>query len=304
MTPSVRHRGDREPRLWEERRGDRTVRWTRTPGRLPAVYGERWIERGGVLWRQWEPTRSKLAAAIEVGWAGDLPAPGDRWLYLGAASGTTASHVADLVGPAGRVYAVERSPRPFRRLLGWAERWPNVLPILADAREPSRFAMQVPMVDGLYVDIAQPDQVRLALENARARLRPGGALLLALKTASMGREAGPADHLAQASEYLARWIDLEESVRLSPFHRGHYFLGGRAREELGRLPDEALTWVPASLAPRPPSRRPRPAGRGPDRRSDRGTGRWRPRPGRPGTTGEDRPGAGREDRPRSTRRAG
>lgn len=30
--------------------------------------------------------------------------PGSRVLYLGAASGTSVSHVSDLVGPSGNVY--------------------------------------------------------------------------------------------------------------------------------------------------------------------------------------------------------
>ena len=39
-------------------------------------------------------------------------------LYLGAASGTTVSHVSDVVGPEGMVYAVEFSHRPGRDLPG------------------------------------------------------------------------------------------------------------------------------------------------------------------------------------------
>jgi fibrillarin-like rRNA methylase len=35
-------------------------------------------------------------------------------LYLGAASGTTVSHVSDVVGPEGMVYAVEFSHRSGR----------------------------------------------------------------------------------------------------------------------------------------------------------------------------------------------
>ena len=116
-------------RLRRRRAGERVELWTETVGRLPPVYGERWRTFGPASYRAFEPGRSKLAAALTRGWSGPLPAPGERWLYLGAATGTTASHVADLVGPAGRVYAVERSLRPFARLLRLAERWPNLLPI-------------------------------------------------------------------------------------------------------------------------------------------------------------------------------
>lgn len=278
--PSVR-RG-LPARLVREQRDGRATWWTRTVGEPPPVYGERWIERGSGTLRAWDPNRSKLAAALEAGWKGDLPEEGESWLYLGAATGTTASHVADLVGPRGAVFAVERSPRPFRRLLGWVDRWPNVLPILADARGPLDYAQRVPMVDGIYVDIAQPDQVEISLDNARQRLRDGGAFLIALKTASMGRDAPAPVHLERAMASLAPSVDLDEPIRLSPWHRGHYLVGGRARS--GRWATE-----PESM-PRPVHRvRPRSSPRlrhgdgDPDRRSARGTGRSAPRPEPRGT---------------------
>ena len=47
----------------------------------------------------WNPFRSKLAASIVGGIENIYMQPGSKVLYLGAASGTTVSHVADLVGP-------------------------------------------------------------------------------------------------------------------------------------------------------------------------------------------------------------
>jgi fibrillarin-like rRNA methylase len=218
-------------RLAVRTRGDRAELWTESAGSLPDVYGERWTVVGDRSYRSFEPARSKLAAAIDRGWAGPLPQPGERWLYLGAASGTTASHVADLVGPSGRLYAVERSVRPFVRLLAWTERWPNVLPILADAREPENYGDRVPIVQGIYADVAQPDQVDLVRANAAFYLDDGrGALLLALKTSSMGRSASPAEHLGSAEAALAAVVPPERSLRLAPFFRSHYLLGGRRGE--------------------------------------------------------------------------
>lgn len=47
----------------------------------------------------WNPFRSKLAAAILGGIDKIHMVPGSKVLYLGAASGTTVSHVSDIVGP-------------------------------------------------------------------------------------------------------------------------------------------------------------------------------------------------------------
>jgi len=241
------------PRLVRREGAERTDLWTETVGALPPVYGERWIESNGRDYRLFEPGRSKLAAAVTRGWTGDLPRPGERWLYLGAASGTTASHVADLVGPSGRVYAVEKSVRPFSRLYALSDRWPNLFPILADAREPVRYSDLVPEVDGVYSDVAQPDQLTIVLRNAELFLRAAGSpLLIALKTASMGRDRAPAGHLADGERALESVVDLEPSVKLDPFHRAHYLLGGRARPTLlGERGPETIKPRPArSRGPR------------------------------------------------------
>lgn len=228
MRAPRRFEADRDsPRLLRRRSGDRVELWTEAVGALPPVYGEGWLERDGRWFRRFEPARSKLSAGIVGGWTGPLPRPGERWLYLGAASGTTASHVADLVGPTGTVYAVERSLRPFARLLATSERWPNLLPILGDAREPERYADLVPPVAGLYADVAQPDQIDIVRRNAELLLSGDGAgLLVALKTASMGRERTATGHRDDAESALSGVVDLEPPVRLDPFHRGHYLIGG------------------------------------------------------------------------------
>ena len=216
------------PRLLHRRRPDRDELWTETVGSPPAVYGERWVTEGDRSFRSFEPGRSKLAAALVRGWREPLPRPGERWLYLGAASGTTASHVADLLGPSGRLYAVERSVRPFARLLRLTDRWPNLLPILADARTPEMYGDRVPIVDGVYADVAQPDQAELVARNLEIFVRArGGAVLLALKTSSMGRTTTATALVRDAEATLSGALALEPALRLDPFYRSHYLIGGR-----------------------------------------------------------------------------
>ncbi|KAI3905072.1 hypothetical protein MKX01_017318, partial [Papaver californicum] len=110
----------------------------------------------------WNPFRSKLAAAI-LGVVDNIwIVHGARVLYLGAASGTTVSHVSDLVGPislTGGVYAVEFSHRSERDLVNMAKKRTNVIPIIEDARHPAKYRMLVGMVDVIFSDVAQPDQI-------------------------------------------------------------------------------------------------------------------------------------------------
>lgn len=216
------------PRLRRRRELPHDSFWTVGAAGATSVYGERFLVRPEGTLRHFEPGRSKLAAALARGFSDALPRPGERWLYLGAATGTTASHLADLVGPSGRVYAVEKSLRPFARLLALAGRYPNLCPILGDARWTDRHLGLIPPVEGVYADLAQPDQVAIVLGNCREFLRPDGHLLLALKTASMGRQATPEEHARTALRELAGSFDLADPIPLDPFHRRHYMIAGRA----------------------------------------------------------------------------
>ena len=44
-----------------------------------------------------------------------------------------------------------------------AKNRPNVIPIIEDARHPQKYRMLVPMVDVVFADVAQPDQVSCML---------------------------------------------------------------------------------------------------------------------------------------------
>merc|ERR1711879_608570 len=132
-------------------------------------------------YRVWNPFRSKLAAAILGGVDAIHMPPGSKVLYLGAASGTTVSHVSDVVGPEGLGYAVEFSNRSGRDLLDMAKKRTNVVPIIEDARRPERYRMIVPMVDVVYADVAQPDQARIVGHNAEFFLKTGGHYMISIK---------------------------------------------------------------------------------------------------------------------------
>ncbi len=106
-------------------------------------------------------------------------------LYLGASSGTTVSHVSDIVGNEGLVYAVEFAPRPGRDLYTLAEERNNIIPIIADARYPHEYTHLVDKVDMIYCDVAQPTQSELFVENAAAFLKTGGQGYVAIKTKSI-----------------------------------------------------------------------------------------------------------------------
>ena len=112
-------------------------------------------------------------------------------LYLGAASGTTVSHVSDIVGPEGLVYAVEFSHRSGRDLLNVAKKRTNIVPIIEDARHPWKYRMLVGMVDVVFADVAQPDQTRIVALNSHHFLKTGGHFVISIKASCIDSTAKP-----------------------------------------------------------------------------------------------------------------
>jgi fibrillarin-like pre-rRNA processing protein len=190
-----------------------------TPGKR--VYNEDLVIKRGVEYRTWDPFRSKLAAAILKGLPGDLVKPGDKVLYLGASTGTTASHVSDLVGQKGLVVGVEFAPRVAREFVERVARErTNVIPFVTDARDPSKYS--VATFDVVYCDIAQPDQTEIAVENCRKLLKKGGTLLLAVKARSIDVLKEPSRVYAEERGKLeGAGLRVKMVVELSPFEKDH-----------------------------------------------------------------------------------
>ncbi|KAJ1901670.1 Small subunit processome complex component [Coemansia sp. IMI 209127] len=197
-----------------------------------SVYGEKRISVDGpdgtkTEYRVWNPFRSKIAAGILGGIDHIHIAPGKKVLYLGAASGTTVSHVADVVGPEGAVYAVEFSHRSGRDLINMAKKRTNVVPIVEDARYPQKYRMLVPMVDVIFADVAQPDQARIIALNAHQFLKNSGHIVISIK-------ANCIDSTVEASKVFAREVGKmqeekikpQEQLTLEPYERDHAIVIG------------------------------------------------------------------------------
>lgn len=192
------------------------------PGKT--VYEERIVSFKGVEYRVWDAFRSKLAAAIIKGIQIVPIKFGYQVLYLGAASGTTPSHVSDIVGETGHVYCVEFASRSIRDLVDnvCAFRL-NMSPFLADARLPEKYAMFIPgKVDCIYCDIAQPEQAKVLADNADVFLKPSGWVMFAVKSQSIDVTKEPAVIYARESEVLRhRGFNVEEVLPLEPYDKAH-----------------------------------------------------------------------------------
>lgn len=188
-----------------------------------SVYGERLITDDDTEYRQWDPSRSKLGAMILKNF--DIPLEADSTvLYLGAASGTTVSHVSDILTD-GLVYAVEFSPRTMRDLIQLCDQRPNIIPILADANKPQSYAHIVEKVDVIFQDVAQPNQAEIAAINSKYFLEEHGHLMLSIKSRSIDTVASPKKIFKEEVRKLESGFDIEfevlERKELDPFHEDH-----------------------------------------------------------------------------------
>lgn len=186
------------------------------------VYGEPTDDEG---WRAWDAGRSKLGAMLALGM--DVGLEGSETvLYLGAAAGTTVSHVADFAGP---TYAVEFAARPMRDLVGVAERRERLFPLLKDARKPETYAHVVEPVDVIVQDVATRGQADVANAN-RQFLANDGRLLLAVKARSEDVTGDPEDLFDAVVEQLSEGYEILEREPLAPYHEDHLGVVARPRQ--------------------------------------------------------------------------
>jgi fibrillarin-like pre-rRNA processing protein len=190
------------------------------PGK--AVYGEELIRIGDFEYRMWNPYRSKLAAAIINGLKELYIKKGSHVLYLGAANGTTCSHVSDIIGKDGVVFCVEISERSMRDLIKVCEKRSNMIPILADARNISAYEDDVGTVDAIYEDVSSRDQADILLANGKM-LRKGGFAYVAIKSQSISTAKSPSEIYEEFINKVAKSFRLKERVKLEPFHKKHLF---------------------------------------------------------------------------------
>lgn len=192
------------------------------------VYGEKLIRIDGEEYRNWDPTRSKLGAAIKCGLRTMPIKKGSSVLYLGAATGTTVSHISDIVGKEGEIYAVEVAPHSMKQLLQLCETRENIIPILADARNPAEY-QEIGMVDVVYEDVSHPEQASIMNKNS-VFLEKKGYGLFAIKSQCIDVIKSPLQVFKEVEKELSERYKIKEKIDIDRYEKAHRFLVLRKRE--------------------------------------------------------------------------
>ena len=186
------------------------------------VYNEKLVKIKGTEYRIWNPFRSKLAATIMNGLR-DFPfMQKSSVLYLGVSTGTTISHISDIVGQNGIIFGVEHTSRVARDFLDRvASHRKNIIPIIQDARKPQEYFSVFKKVDVAYVDIAQPDQTDIAIDNCKMYLKTNGYLFLVIKTRSIDVTKDPKKVISNEIKKLEPLFEIKQIINLQPYDKDH-----------------------------------------------------------------------------------
>ena len=184
------------------------------------VYNERIVKNKDKEFRAWNPYRSKFAAAI-LNKLDIKIDPDFKVLYLGAATGTTVSHVSDIV-KSGTVYAVENSPIAMKKFLKICETRKNIIPIFQDANHPDRYLPIVSNVDFIYQDISQRNQSDIFIRNSIKFLKENSKGIIMVKARSIDVSLKPKKAYELVCNNLKQSdFIVDDIIDLQPFEKDH-----------------------------------------------------------------------------------
>ena len=212
---------DKQPFVWIQVDGEEKLA---TVNLIPGnqVYNEKLVQSKEIEYRIWNPFRSKLAAAIMNDLKNFPFNQKSDVLYLGVSTGTTISHISDIVTQGGTIFGIEHASRVARDFLDRvASHRKNIVPIIQDARRPEEFFSVYKKVDIVYVDIAQPDQTNIAIENCRLYLKSGGYLFLVIKTRSIDVVKDPKMVIKDEMKKLDTLFEIKQTIDLHPYDKDH-----------------------------------------------------------------------------------
>lgn len=185
-------------------------------------FDERLFDIEGKEYREFNPFRSKLAAALLKKISMIPIKEKDKILYLGASHGYTPSYVSDIVKKEGIVFCIDIAPRVVRDLMFICEEKENMIPILADANKPYTYKNRITNVDVIYQDVAQKNQVEILMKNLDF-LKQKGYVLIAIKSRSMDVTKSPQKIYIEVEEKLKEKLKIIEKKELGPFQKDHMF---------------------------------------------------------------------------------
>lgn len=207
--------------VYEEQGRKQTFLYTKNLVPGEKVYDEKLVRWDGEELRQWDPKKSKLGAAILKGCTNTGIRKGDIILYLGCSTGTTPSHISDMIGKDGFLFGIDSAPRVLRDFVFLCEKRKNMTALLENAAHPETYADKVCQADVVYQDISQRNQAEIFLKNCDMFLKKGGYGLFAVKARSIDVTQEPKKIFMEVRAILEKHMIVIDYRMLEPFEMDH-----------------------------------------------------------------------------------
>lgn len=175
-------------------------------------------------YRQWNPYKSKISASIKKNLK-EIPISRESViLYLGSSSGTTVSHISDILTN-GKIFAVDSSKEMMKKFMKLAHNRKNIFPILESARNYKNYDIPSDTcIDLIIQDVACVDQVNILINNSDYYLKSKGKVLITIKTQCIDSIKKPGIVIEEQKEILKGKFKILQTLNLEPFEKNHWLL--------------------------------------------------------------------------------
>ena len=189
---------------------------------------------------EWNPYKSKLAAAIRNGLQILPIIKNSKVVCINLLEESTMLHISNIVGSGGSVFVIDVNKNKKSFLNKLVDTHKNIIPIYDAADELSFSSSITGKVDALYVDLPESEQIEQIVEKYGSLLKNEGFLMLVTKKDDailendiagwMAEQRAGFDKIREITTKLKSQFEIIQEINLGvnyvmePYHRLHAFI--------------------------------------------------------------------------------
>ena len=190
---------------------------------------------------EWNPYKSKLAAAIRNGLQILPIIKNSKVVCINPLEESTILHISNIVGSGGSVFVIDVNKNKKSFLNKLVNTHKNIIPIYDKVDELSFFSSITGKVDALYVDIPESEQIEQIVEKYGSLLKNEGFLMLIAKKDDdavlendlvgwMAEQRAGLNKIREITAKLKSQFEIIQEINLGinyamePYHKLHAFI--------------------------------------------------------------------------------
>ena len=190
---------------------------------------------------EWNPYKSKLAAAIRSGLQILPIIKNSKVVCINPLEESTILHISNIVGSGGSVFVIDVNKNKKSFLNKLVDTHENIIPIYDTIDELSFSSSITGKVDALYVDITEAEQIKQIVDKCELLLKNEGFLMLVAKKDGdailendivgwMAEQRAGLNKIREITTKLKSQFEIIQEINLGvnyetePYHRLHAFI--------------------------------------------------------------------------------